>query len=73
MGLTATEAFIPYYVARIGAANYRDEVTGRFFSLDATGHLLNAHYLNHFVAGRYQPTDGGGKSRLMGYVKALST
>lgn len=25
-----TEAFIPYYVARIGAANYRDEVTGRF-------------------------------------------
>ena len=55
------------YVARIGVAGYEDQISGRFFKADATGHLLNAHYLNHLVADHYRPGDGGGPSRLMGY------
>lgn len=58
------------YVARIGVASYEHQVSGRFFTLDTTGHLMNAHYLYHFVSGRYQPKDGGDGSRLAGYMTA---
>lgn len=58
------------YVARIGVAGYEDEISGRFFTAEATGHLLNAHYLNNFVADQYRPRDEGGPSRLLSYRMA---
>ena len=46
------------YVARIGAAGNAANFSGRLFNYDATGHLLNTHYLKHFVDNKFTTKDG---------------
>lgn len=46
------------YVARIGVAGNRDRFSGRVFHNDASGHLLNAHYLKYFTEGKFVSEDG---------------
>lgn len=55
------------YVARIGVASNPGKFSGRRFHSDASGHLLNAHYLANLRAGRFESEDGE-KSRLTGYA-----
>ncbi|MFT7185789.1 MAG: hypothetical protein ACI84K_001172 [Pseudohongiellaceae bacterium] len=46
------------YVARIGVAGNVTQFTGRFFNYDATGHLLNTHYLKNFIDNKFISADG---------------
>jgi hypothetical protein len=46
------------YVAKIGVAGNSTQFTGRLFSYDASGHLLNAHYLKNFIDNRFIAADG---------------
>lgn len=57
------------YVARIGVAANEHRISGRFFPLEAPGHLLNAHHLNRLVAGHYEASDGK-SSQLVEYMTA---
>jgi hypothetical protein len=52
------------YVARIGVAGNSKKFSGRIFNYDATGHLLNTHYLKHFIGKKFIASDGRA-SRLM--------
>jgi len=52
------------YVARIGVAGNYKKFSGRFFNYDATGHLLNTHYLKSFIENKFVASDGE-VSRLM--------
>ncbi|WP_166263944.1 hypothetical protein [Marinobacter caseinilyticus] len=52
------------YVARIGVLGNADRFSGRIFECDGSGHLLNAHYLSHFVERRFEARDTG-SSKLM--------
>ena len=52
------------YVARIGVAGNKTQFSGRLFEHDATGHLLNTHYLEHLRANKFEALDGG-RSRLV--------
>ncbi|WP_020405587.1 hypothetical protein [Hahella ganghwensis] len=55
------------YVARIGVAGNLSKFSGKKFAYEATGHLLNTHYLPHFEANAYKsPTRE--RSRLLGYL-----
>jgi len=55
------------YVARIGVASNPEHFSGKLFELDTTGHLLNTHYLPHFVENAYK-NRGRGRSRLHTYL-----
>jgi hypothetical protein len=56
------------YVARIGVLNYKDRIEGDHYVRDgATGHLLNAHYLEALTRGAYC----GGNSKLYAHVKQV--
>lgn len=57
------------YVARIGVAGNRSEFSGKIFDYEATGHLLNAHYLRHLTENKFQ-SNSGLKSRLYGKITA---
>jgi hypothetical protein len=46
------------YVARIGAVGNMTKFTGRFFNYDASGHLLNTHYLKNFIGNKFIAVDG---------------
>jgi hypothetical protein len=59
------------YVARIGVAGTPDQFSGRFFHYDASGHLMNAHYLKHLAENRFISKDGA-SSRLVDRLKNLS-
>lgn len=52
------------YVARIGVAGNQTNYSGRIFNYDASGHLLNAHYLKHLTENKFAALDGG-TSRLV--------
>jgi hypothetical protein len=46
------------YVALIGVAGNTTNYTGRVFNYDATGHLLNTHYLKNFIDNKFIAADG---------------
>lgn len=46
------------YVARIGVAGNCNRFTGRVFNFDASGHLLNTHYLKSFIGNKFLAEDG---------------
>lgn len=52
------------YVARIGVAGNKALFSGRLFEYEATGHLLNAHYLENLRGNKFEALDGAG-SRLV--------
>lgn len=55
------------YVARIGVAAHPERFSGWHFTHRASGHLLNAHYLENFRAGKFF-TDDAETSRLWSYM-----
>ncbi|OZG70197.1 hypothetical protein BTA51_27395 [Hahella sp. CCB-MM4] len=55
------------YVARIGVAGNPQRFSGKKFEYDATGHLLNTHYLPHFTANAYKSKTRA-RSRLFTYL-----
>jgi hypothetical protein len=55
------------YVARIGIATVKLQSAGKVFEHDTTGHLLNAHYLPHFINKAYKSTRNN-ESRLYSYM-----
>lgn len=59
------------YVARIGVAATPDHFSGRFFHYNASGHLLNAHYLKHLAENKFISKDSS-NSRLVERLKDLS-
>ncbi len=60
------------YVARIGVASNPKHFSGKLFQYDATGHLLNTHYLPHFVENAYK-CKGRAHSRLHTYLDSRAT
>ncbi|MFT6028658.1 MAG: hypothetical protein ACI8O8_000387 [Oleiphilaceae bacterium] len=46
------------YVARIGVAGNQKDFSGRIFNYDASGHLLNAHYLKNLTENKFIALDG---------------
>ena len=56
------------YVARIGVVGNLQNFSGRVFNYDATGHLLNTHYLKHLVENKFTSQDGK-QSRLISKIK----
>lgn len=60
------------YVARIGVAGHPEKFSGRRFHYDATGHLLNAHYLTNLKEGKFESEDGE-TTRLAAYADLRST
>jgi pimeloyl-ACP methyl ester carboxylesterase len=52
------------YIARIGVAGNPERFSGRSFEYNATGHLLNTHYLKNLVENKFVALDGGA-SRLV--------
>lgn len=55
------------YVARIGVAGNTEKFSGRLFHYEASGHLLNAHYLVNLRDGKFESEDGD-TSRLVEYT-----
>ncbi len=55
------------FVARIGIADNPEAFSGRKFYYKAAGHLLNAHYLPSFAAGKFVSADGQ-PSRLLAHL-----
>lgn len=55
------------FVARIGVAANPEKFSGKRFTYRASGHLLNAHYLENFRAGKFVATDVD-SSRLWSYL-----
>lgn len=60
------------YVARIGVAGNPEKFSGRLFHYDASGHLLNAHYLANLRDGKFESEDGE-TSRLAEYAEICPT
>lgn len=60
------------YVARIGVVGNTGKFSGRLFHYDASGHLLNAHYLANLRDGKFESEDGD-TSRLAEYIEILPT
>ncbi|WP_148863655.1 alpha/beta hydrolase [Marinobacter fonticola] len=60
------------YVARIGVAANLDKFSGKRFTYRASGHLLNAHYLENFRAGKFLAKDAS-TSRLWSYLRAANS
>lgn len=60
------------YVARIGVAGNLGKFSGRLFHYDASGHLLNAHYLANLRDGKFECEDGE-TTRLAEYADIQST
>lgn len=58
------------YVARIGVASNPEKFSGKRFVYRASGHLLNAHYLENFRAGKFVSRDAQ-TSRLWSYLHAV--
>ncbi len=56
------------YVARIGVAGFPEKFSGKLFEFEASGHLLNAHYLPHFVNKKYK-CKARAQSRLFKYLQ----